>query len=119
MARSSTTFKPGDKRAGRKPKSTEVSELKRLLDFASKRGIQETVLDQIATQAEAGEQWALEWWGERFYPAPFVSAKVNEADGAAQGNFIADAFRDAIAAANSLRTSEASATPAPAPEPDA
>lgn len=98
MARSSTTFKLGNKsKGGRKPKSTEDSELQRLLNIVTADDRDE-LLRRGLSAAKAGKPWAWQWFADRLWPEQFVAAKINEKDGAkdaAQG--LTDTLRQFLA----------------------
>lgn len=83
--------KPGP---GRKPKSAEQSELERwsrVVDSAARTEI----LEKIRDEAKEGKPWAIQIIVDRLWPAEFIAAKINEADGARDNSSdIADALRD-------------------------
>ncbi len=100
---------------GRKRKSVEQSELERwqrVIDGPSRNKI----LDKIKEEAEAGKPWAVQIVVDRFWPADFMAAKINEADGAKQDGGMVEAFRELI---NARRTPDAAGEAAPNPEPAA
>lgn len=66
---------------GRKPKSTEDSELQRLLNIVTADDRDE-LLRKGLSAAKAGKPWAWQWFADRLWPEQFVAAKINEKDGA-------------------------------------
>lgn len=80
---------------GRPPKSTEITELKRLLAFAETNNLQDRLLEKMWAAAQAGEEWAMLWFANRFWPEAHVARKINEVN---PDEEVADLFREAIEA---------------------